>query len=284
MAPAQLQIRELAPVLVGAIIALAGTLLAAGLSFWHGARQLKHDRAQRERERQLTLKREVYLPAAAAATKLQLLLTRSVDLTVSDADLMSDSSEASATLTKVELIGGNETITALTRFLAEFAARYADMGIARVELKIKAERIAVLNRLVDNELAKQQQYRSEIVSRGNNGAEVANLRTCLDQAIKAHAAYATEKENQTKENLDLSLALLKTAYESYAKLGELLVPTMLAVRDEMGIEYDKAEYTRCMDAATEPHLSRWWTDYPISRPERANNGIKTAISETLVGH
>lgn len=249
MAPALLSIPELAPVVVGALIALAATLLAAGLNFWHGARQLKHDRAQRERERQLTLKREVYLPAAAATTKLQLLIIRCIDLTVPDADLMSDSSEASATLAKVELIGGNETIKTLTRFLAEFATRYAEMVKARVELKVKAERIAALDRLMDDELAKQQQYRSEIVSSGSKGVEVANLRTCLDHAIKAYAAYAAEKESQTRENLDWSLAQLRTAYESYAKLGELLVPAMVAVRDEMGIEYDKAEYIRCMDAA-----------------------------------
>src|SRR5437762_4002239 len=73
--------------IVGSILTLPGLIIALRHSRMLQASQLSHDSKERNRERQMAWRREVYLESAESVSRLSSLIGRVADLNVADPEL-----------------------------------------------------------------------------------------------------------------------------------------------------------------------------------------------------
>ena len=82
--------------------------------------QLKHDAEQRALERQMCLRREVYLKAAEAAAATFGLMGQLGNPNVTDREIEARSADIASSLGKVSIVASDATVRAVTAFQTEF--------------------------------------------------------------------------------------------------------------------------------------------------------------------
>jgi len=110
--------------------------------------QLKHDATERARERQMSIRRDVYLKAAEAISKAYTTL-----MGLPQADLQSntwktDTNSISESLMKVHVVGTDDTVTAISRFSSEFSKALLELCEKKMPLEHLKSRINSLSDLM----------------------------------------------------------------------------------------------------------------------------------------
>jgi hypothetical protein len=128
--------------------------LAAGAA--QLAKQLAHDAEQRDRERAMSLRREIYLEVAGALENAGHALGRVTDIGHDLQAVYADFAAASARLAKVQMVGSDKTVEAVMTYVNE-------MGPAFIELLMRRVPIAIRKQMIDGETdpAKKAQLRHE---------------------------------------------------------------------------------------------------------------------------
>ncbi|MEQ1884007.1 MAG: hypothetical protein ABL967_03035 [Bryobacteraceae bacterium] len=114
-------------VVVGAIIGALSSLLATGITTWF---QFKRE----ERARLMALRRDVYLDAVEAVSALQAHIGNACD--IEQPPQTAEISHHLATLSKVYLIGSQESVEATLRVSGWFTSTYTDLNQRRMKLNL----------------------------------------------------------------------------------------------------------------------------------------------------
>ena len=95
---------------------------------------LDHDAHQRERERQISLRREIYLPALDAMTGLMQALGKLADLSASETDIAARFADNMAPLWRVQMTGGIETIRSVSTLQRKIGVLFLESLEGRMPL------------------------------------------------------------------------------------------------------------------------------------------------------
>ena len=114
--------------LLASLLTLSGVLLANRDSRMRQTPELKHDASQRNREREMALRRDVYLRAAEAISRVQNMLMRLTDLSVSEQDFSASFCRDSSAMAQVQLVGANNTVQAISAFGPELSAAFLELS------------------------------------------------------------------------------------------------------------------------------------------------------------
>ena len=96
--------------LLSPLVALVGVLIANRSARSLLSKQLTHEAEQRDRERKMSLRRDVYLEAAAALTRLQALIGSASSLEHDHKSVLADFVDGQAKLVKVHIVGSEATV------------------------------------------------------------------------------------------------------------------------------------------------------------------------------
>jgi hypothetical protein len=224
--------------------------------------QLAHDTEQRDLERKMSLRREVYLQAAAALTHTNALVGRAANVEYDQNKIADKFTADLATISKVHIVASDDTIEAVMTYIKELGPAFMEMSRRRLPLAIRKKMIethvALMNKAgSDRErfIAIMQQY---------------NLQGVRDKekwdAVNAQAQYASEQFDsqrtivdqlgidQTKGQLEISERIMELA----ARNTKLLPDAILAVRNEMEMPLDRIRYERNWELQREK-MSEAWT-------------------------
>ena len=102
-------------VLAGSLFTLIGVASTNQANFKRLERQFEHDRTLKTEERKLTLKKDVYLPAAEAIASGLMAIGRLADLKIPQDNLLSDWAEKSPAIAKAQLVADEATAESLAR-------------------------------------------------------------------------------------------------------------------------------------------------------------------------
>ena len=114
--------------LLASLLTLSGVLLANRDSRMRQIAELKHDVSQRNREREMALRRDVYLRAAEVISRAQNMLMRLTDLSVSDQDFSASFCRDSSAMAQVQVVGTNNTVQAISAFGPELSAAFLELS------------------------------------------------------------------------------------------------------------------------------------------------------------
>jgi len=142
--------------LIGSAVTLLGALFAAAIALLSVlvthrgnekrlAKQLAHDREQKRIEREMELRRDVYLETAEAIVAGINLIGRYADLGIPKDDLGKEYFEKRGAIAKVHLIGREATVKALLTFNQELGSAVMRMALLRNPLVQMQARLKVLS-------------------------------------------------------------------------------------------------------------------------------------------
>jgi len=253
---------------VGAFIALAGAFLA---NWGHSKRQkqqlnhdlavhkdqhahdeerqriqLSHDSEERRTEREMGLRRDVYLAAAAATGNLQEHLAHSARLDIPESDRIKLLKDNTGVLNKVHLVGGSETLRAFSGIQLSFARGTISVEEGRLAILKKNIDIDALRRELD-ELQKKRENISEAAKEAI--ATDAEHRGFLEEYHSISEAIEGQFNllDQAQDRLfALQLELGQRSFEATLQLQEALMVAVLAARSELGFKLNVHEYEASM--------------------------------------
>jgi len=242
-------------VVIGSFFSLGGVVLTNRAHDRRLRAQLAHDRDLRSRERELSLRKDVYLVAAEAISAGLTTIGRFADLDLPHDKLTDAYIEKSPSIAKVHVIAKEETARAIANFAGELGAAYLRLFAKRYPLVADKAKLEFLRKQMDDsgrecdrmlELMKQfnldgaaDQRRWDLIQR-NFGFEQDRIAETLKQHDELAANLCTRQ-----------LEYMKECIAENVRLSRLLVPALVAVRAELELPIDRAAYTQLVEQGIE---------------------------------
>jgi hypothetical protein len=200
--------------LVGAAIAVVGVTIANLNSRRQLYAQLAHSKDMTRESREFEMRREVYLDAADAISRINHSFGAIADLSIPDAEITRTGADAFAHLAKVQLVGDITTVGAVMEFQGVAGRESLQLWPQRHALILRQKHMAYLMGLIDSqsadkdrwvEMMKQENLKAvrdeaqfQRITRQLEGAEDLRQRILVDwnnlrelQNVE-HAAFAVE--------------------------------------------------------------------------------------------
>ncbi|WP_434667998.1 hypothetical protein P5W99_36555 [Paraburkholderia sp. A3BS-1L] len=231
---------------VGSVITLFGVLL----SNWHNRRlkrdELGHAAAQRDREREMALRRDVFLPAVEAGLVMQSSIGAVTNLEMSVATVVERFQASNATFAKVAVVGAQETVTACQQLSAGLGGAFTDLSLQRGTLQQYQNRLAELDRYIaiheglrDSWIKVQQ----DLVAKGEKNAEIwTAARGHFTQHVSEINKALTERGNVIQSRDLKQLEVHEMLAKQLELLSPLFPPALFAMRRELQLPLDEQSF------------------------------------------
>lgn len=257
----------------GSLFSLGGVALTNRASDRRLRAQFEHERIQKTKEREMTLRKEVFLAAAEAVAAGMNAIGRFANLDLTNDQISGDYIEKSPAIAKVHVIAKAETIQAMVNFTGELSALFLKLFAKRFELMEKRSSIA----LIDNQVAefgKERDRVLELIKQHNIEGIVDDRRW---NVLQANFDFEQKRINEALDRRaeiagtlqPKHLEFIRECVNHSATLGKLIIPILSAVRAELEIQFDDHTYHELFNNSTARQLEA--TD------EFINNFIPAAI-------
>jgi hypothetical protein len=232
-------------------------LIAAGVAFFtttlsnRNSRrqlgmQLDSDALQQKLEREMALKREVYLPATEAVVRSQSALARLIDFNTDYVEISRQMTADLAILAKVHLVGSQLTVRALMNFSRELSPAYAEMLILRSPLIIRKRAIDLEQTYLDAAIAEHTRFVQMMKAHNLSGNADQTVMNRLDaqcaNELKTHALHSKKQAALWKEQRVEQLALIERYSQLFDTIMPLVPEAILAARRDLQLTLDENEY------------------------------------------
>lgn len=239
-------------VLAGSFFTLLGVWFSNRAQSRRLERQLQHERLIKREERELTLKRDVYLPAAEAVFAGMALLGRLPDLSVPQERLLEDWSAKSPAIARANLVASDSTLEGLARFSASLNSRVLGLFGVRMRLTIKTSERESTMEEVNRLTVENGNLVSLLQEFGKDPAGAARLdvvKRDFDSGQKKVRELLEQHDRLNSELLEEQLRFGSLCNQAVAELGELVVPVLASARAELGLPFDAEGYARLVKEA-----------------------------------
>ena len=230
----------------GALAALAGVVITN----WSNNKRLKiqllHDAAARNREREVAMRRQVYLDAAKEAVKAPQYLATLPSKDLSRVETQTELSELFARVNQVHLVGQKETVEAVSVWYIGLTKSVFGLMQHVVPMQITRNEIERLNQEVEENRTKSADYLAQLVQR--------HLADNLDEptwsVINQHIEFHRQQFERASQERALAWGRYNAALQAYqiecmkaaGALADMLVPVVANMRTELGFETDRHWY------------------------------------------
>lgn len=226
--------------IVGVLIGTATTLAVLAVQLWFNARQ-------RERERHMQLKRDVYLEAAEglAGTVEYVMQHTRTDLPLG---AVSPPSNKPGWIYKIHLIAATDTLISFNNAGAAAAAAAMDVFAHRIAVAEVADEVAIVRSAVERLQAFQEEMKTEAravnvdvpTERGVKRLEW--IQEQLDQSWEQIKHETERLEHLTTEHARRTRALVRRGLAVSADVNRAVRVALLAAREELEIKIDVAKF------------------------------------------
>jgi hypothetical protein len=240
-------------VVVGSFFSVLGVALSNRASDKRLLAQFKHEHKLKTKDREMALRKEIFLDAAEAISAGLSAVGRISNLELENDQVMAVYLEKAPAIAKVHVVASEETVKVLSQLMGDMAAAYLKLFARRYELMAVKNQIINLNNQVaefgkerQKYLALMQQYNIEVVvdkqrwDAVNKGYEFENKR-----AVDAGNQGAELSQSLQAQRLEF----VKECTSVSAKLSEMIIPVVLSARKELELPLDAEIYRFHMNEA-----------------------------------
>jgi hypothetical protein len=232
---------------VGGLISIISVVIQNWFLAKRQREQLSHDAEQRRVEREMALRREVYLEVAGATAKLQEYLLNLGNPNISaetQAEIMQGSSAA---LNRAQVVGTIDTLQPLNRAQEFFAVSSIDLSLKGVAVKLAALKVTDLEKESEFLFNNRMEFAKTILAQKD--VDVKQLLETLGGALEG-------KEKEIKEQLEEARnahraeikKLLIASVQAGLGYNNLLIEPLIMARRELGFEIDPNAYREMSEA------------------------------------
>lgn len=237
--------------LLASLLTLSGVLLANRSSRMRQVAELRHDAGQRNREREMALRRDVYLGAAGAISRAQSTLMRLADLNVTDQELSAAFSADSSAMAQVQVVGTNKTVQAISAFSQELSAAFLELTLKRLPLLVRKNQIELLGKFIDKSNTEQERFINVMRQLNLEGNTDQQAWTIVNDNFKLEQQKNTENMEERQALTDRQqhdiLEFLKLSFDRFCTVSKLVPPAIFAVREELDLPLDREAYSKMFD-------------------------------------
>lgn len=213
--------------------------------------QFVHDREIRAHDRDLSLRKDVYLAATEAISAALLAVNRFADLELSFEEISASYIDKSPAVAKVQIIAKEDTAKAVATFNSELMSVFMRLTAKRIplvaqkqELRILSDQMKLFGAERDRMLELKRQYNLE----GSSDQRRWNVIDSNFEFERKRVEVALEKHNQiASELLKVQFHYMKECSEEVYRLSLLLVPVVVAVRKELDLPIDEVIYRQVIE-------------------------------------
>ncbi len=238
-------------VVAGAFFTLIGVALTNRANDRRLREQLAHDRQIKDRDRELSLRKDVYLAAAEAVSAGFMSVGRFANLDISNEEITAGYIEKSPSIAKVHVIAREDTAKAVATFTGELGAVYLRLFAKRIPLVAQKQQLALLKAQMDS-FGKERDRMLDLMKQHNlEGSGDQRRWNIIDGNFK----FEQQRVEETVKQYNQLAAVLYAAQLKYmeecigemAKLTLLLVPIVVTTRRELDLPIDETAYRQILE-------------------------------------
>jgi hypothetical protein len=240
---------------LASLLTLGGVWLTSRNSRLQQIAALRHDACQREREREMSLRKEVYGPAVEAIASGYHALSRFTNLSLSLEELTAECSKHAGAMARIDVIGTNGTIQAISALSNELEYAFLELMLKRIPLIDRKNEIDMLTRFIDKSFEEQDRYLELMkqLSIGGQGDErvwavvTAHLEFEKDQNAKRMQQREQLWAQQSREHFEFT----ERCNEYLTEASRFVPPVLFALLDELELPLDREAYMKNFHANLE---------------------------------
>lgn len=253
--------------------------------------RLTHDALQRDREREMALRRDVYLRAAEAMAQAQEYLAGFANTEISGQQHESMIKGVGADLNKVHIVGSMATVQAIVEANQFFVQAVADLSIRKLPVQQLAREIEFEQTAIDSAVARRDEALAGMkeMSRATSTDGHARLwelqnRIFNDEQADIDAALARKEQLQERFSQQ-QVELLRLSAQAGLEFGRLVTRANLAIRRELELPLDADEYLNLMQTSYDT-LSRqvdiFHQRFKQAADEAGEGGVANGLSQRVL--
>jgi hypothetical protein len=210
-------------VLAGSALSLGGVLLQNRATEKRLRSQFLHEHELRRRDRELALRKDVYLDVAEAISIAISTITNFANFDIPNDDVMGKYREKVGTVAKVQVIGTEATLKSLSSFMGAVNSAIFQLTPIRVGLVRKKQEIATLDVQINKGLQEQGRW-LEMLKQYNLEGKIDPPKW---NAIESNYKFETGRLDELTKNRHESLKSLQV--EQLAFLGQCVEESLKVI-------------------------------------------------------
>lgn len=238
-------------VIIGAFFSLGGVALTNRANDRRLRAQLTHDRQLKDRERELSLRKDIYLSAAEAISAGLMTVGRFANLDVPNDQLTAVYLDKSPSIAKVHVIAREKTAREVAAFTGELSSVFLRLFAKRIPLIAQKQQLALLKEQMGS-FGKERDRMLDLMKQYNlDGTNDERRWKFLDDTFQFEQRRITETSQQHDKVAATfyaaQLTYMQECTDANAHLTRLLIPIVVAVREELDLPIDEATYRQVIE-------------------------------------
>lgn len=237
-------------VVVGSFFSIMGVAITNRASDKRLRAQFEHERESKTKDREMALRKEVFLSAAEAVLAGMNTVGRFANFDIPNDEVAQPYVEKASAIAKVHVIARTETILPLAQFTSRLGALHIELFARRHEMMNERSALAV----VDSQVAQFGKERDRILEM----IKQHNIEGVVDQrkwnVLQNNFEFEQKRINDgLSHRAQLAAALqpkhlefMRLCLSHTEQLGGMLIPVLTAVRSELELPLDEAAYRQAM--------------------------------------
>lgn len=238
-------------VVVGSFFSITGVALTNRASDKRLRAQFEHERELKTKDREMALRKEVFLGAAEAVAAGMNAIGRFANFDIPNDQVTNGYIDKAPAISKVHVIACTDTVQALAQFTSRLTSLYVALFARRYELLNEKNVIGIL----DNQVAQFEKERDRVIEmiKQHNIEGIINPRRwdVLQHNFEfeqKRIIEALERRAQLMAALaPKQLQFMRDCIAYTAELGEMLFPLLASVRAELELPLDEYAYRTVME-------------------------------------
>lgn len=240
-------------IVVGSFFSIGGVALTNRASDRRLRAQFEHERELKTKDREMALRKEVYLDAAEAIAAGMSAIGRFANLDVPNDQITKAYAEKSPAISKVHVIARTETVEALAGFTSQLNSLFLTLFAKRFELEKAKSRISIIDNQIaefgkerDRTLEMMKQYNIEGIA-DNRRWEV--LQNNFEFEQKRVADSIAHRAELAEILYPKQLEFMRDCVAHSARLRQTLISVLSAVRSELELPLDEHAYRKVAETS-----------------------------------
>jgi len=217
--------------------------------------QLKDGADQRERERAMALRRDVYLPTIEAVVRAHGALGRTLDLSADASEMGQQMVSDLSTIAKVHLVANEATVRGVLEYLTALMPAYLEFSGERMTLTIRKNAIATQQSLMDRSMAAQHSLvelmREQNLSGNQDRSAMDRIGRQFEIEKNSYAGFAAKHKELNLVQASELLRIAEKLKDVSVAIAGLMPTPLLAARQELDLPIDASEFRRLYGAQQE---------------------------------
>lgn len=234
-------------VVFGSALSLGGVTLTNRANDRRLRLQFEHDRKLRAKERDVALRKEIYLAGAEAFQASTLMIGNMPNLDISQESLEAAYREKAPAIAKVQIIAGDRTMKAVATAMSNLIELFLYLLGQRIVLIAFKREIAGLDMMITG-FSKTRDQMLELMTQHNidgnkDHQRFSTLQGNFDFEQKRINEGFSKRNKMIFELMEKQFAFAQECVSASQRLGMMMTDVLTAVREELELPFDSRAYT-----------------------------------------